>query len=154
VVLVSTATKEDGDSHPIPGATIFGGQVHLQALGSWLNGSYWERAPQWVDMVALLAMATLAVAVGIAFRNPLTILCAALALSGGFVMVCAWISSATGILFAGTPGLIGLGMVTICAEIGHLVAKGGGERGEPEGWPSDGRKATAKDEEEPKSQVS
>jgi CHASE2 domain-containing sensor protein len=154
VVLVSTATKEDGDSHPIPGATIFGGQVHLQALGSWLNGSYWERAPQWVDMVALLAMATLAVAVGIAFRNPLTILCAALALSGGLVMVCAWISSATGILFAGTPGLIGLGMVTICAEIGHLVAKGGGERGEPEGWPSDGRKATAKDEEEPKSQVS
>lgn len=140
VVLVSTATLADGDYHPIPGATIFGGQFHLQALGSLLDDSYWERAPQWVDMVALLAMATLAVVVGIAFRNPLTILCAALALGGGFVMFCAWISSVSGVLFAGTPGLVGLGLVTVCAEVGQFVAKGGRGGGKPA---SKGREAQA-----------
>lgn len=124
VVLISTATLSDGDNHPIPGATIFGGQFHLQALGSWLDGNYWQEAPQWVNMVALLAMATLAVVVGFAFRNPITVLCASLALGGGFLMLCAWISSASGVLFAGTPGLLGLAFVTVCAEIGHLVSGG------------------------------
>lgn len=125
VVLVSTSTMTDGDYHPIPGATIFGGQLHLQALGCWLDGSYWKRAPQWVNLAALLGMALLAVVLGIALRHPLAILLAALALGGGFVVACAWISNVSGVLFAGTPGLLGLGLVTVCAELGHLIARRG-----------------------------
>ena len=125
VVLISTSTKEDGDYHPIPGATIYGGQFHLQALGALLEDSYWQRAPQWVDVVALLGMAALAVIIGIAFRHPLAILSTSLALGGGFVVACAWISAQTGVLFAGTPGLLGLGLVTVCAELGQLVGRSG-----------------------------
>ena len=144
VVLISTSTKADGDYHRIPGATIFGGQFHLQALGSWLDESYWERAPQWVDMVALLAMAALAVLIGIALRNPLAIFFCALALAGGFVVVCGWISSLSGVLFAGTPGLLGLGLVTLCAEIGQFVARRGTE-GSPR---PDGPRSKVREESE------
>ena len=49
----------------------------------------------------------------------------AIALGGGFVVACAWVSNLTGVLFAGTPGLLGLAMVTVFAEIGHLIARGG-----------------------------
>ena len=129
VVLVSTSTVADGDRHPIPGAVIFGGQFHLHAFGSLLDDSYWANAPQWVEVLSLLVMAGLAVLIGLALRNPLAILFAAIALGGGFVMVCAAISSVTGVLFAGTPGLVGLVTVTICAEIGQMVEKrleGGG----------------------------
>lgn len=125
VVLISTSTPSDGDYHPIPGATIYGGQFHLQALGCWLDQSFWNRAPEWVDLAALLGMAVLAVMLGIALRNPLAILLAALALGGGFVVACAWISSVTGTLYAGTPGLLGLGIVTVCAELGSLIARRG-----------------------------
>ena len=125
VVLISTATREDGDYHPIPGAVIYGGQFHLQALGSMLDNQYWKPAPQWLDTVAVLVMAGLAVLIGMAFRNPLTILLSALALGGGFVMACAVFSNLTGVLFAGTSGLLGLGLVTIAAEFGQLIARTG-----------------------------
>jgi CHASE2 domain-containing sensor protein len=125
VVLISTSTKADGDYHPIPGAIIFGGQFHLQALGCLLEDSFWKPVPQWVETLSLLVMAVLAVLIGIAFRNPLTILLTALALGGGFLVACAWISGLTGVLFVGTPGIIGLVTVTICAEIGQLVGRSG-----------------------------
>lgn len=124
VVLVSTSQAEDGDRHPIPGTVIYGGQFHLHALGALLEDSYWGRAPQWVDLLSLLVMAGLAVMIGIAVRHPLAILGVAIALGGGFVMLCAAISGMTGVLFAGTPGLVGLVTVVICAEVGYLVSRG------------------------------
>ncbi|NIP95695.1 MAG: CHASE2 domain-containing protein [Akkermansiaceae bacterium] len=134
VVLVSTSTLRDGDYHPIPGAVIYGGQFHLQALGSLLDNGFWKRAPPWVNIVALFGMAGLAVVIGMALRHPVAILTAALALGGGFVVLCAFLSDSSGVLFAGTPGLLGLAVVTICAELGHLVARWAGARsdkGEP-----------------------
>lgn len=127
VVLVSTSTMADGDRHPIPGAVIFGGQFHLQALGSLLEGGFWKNAPQWVEVLALLVMAGLAVMIGLAVRNPLAILLAALALGGGFVVVCATLSGMTGVLFAGTPGLVGLVTVVVFAEVGQLFVRKSGE---------------------------
>ena len=142
VVLVSTSTMTDGDYHPIPGATIFGGQLHLQALGCWLERSYWKQAPQWVNLAALLGMALLGVILGIALRHPLAILLAALALGGGFVTACAVVSNVSGVLFAGTPGLLGLGLVTVCAELGQVIARRGKADGK-EGLPT-GAEASSK----------
>ncbi len=126
VVLVSTSTLRDEDYHPIPGAVIHGGQFHLQALGSLMEDGYWQEAPPWVNIVSLLAMAMLAVAIGMAFRHPIAILSAALALGGGFMVACAVVSNISGVLFAGTPGLLGLAAVTVCAELGQFVARRGG----------------------------
>ncbi len=74
--------------------------------------------PPWLAIII-----TIVVMIGMALRNPLAILFAAIALGGGFVVVCAAISSMTGVLFAGTPGLVGLVTVTICAEIGQVVGR-------------------------------
>lgn len=130
VVLLSTATLRDEDHHPIPGGVIYGGQFHLQALGSLLDDHFWRSAPAWVNIGSLLGMAVLAVVIGIAVRHPLAILLASLSIGGGFLVLCAWLSGLTGVLFAGTPGLLSLVLVTICAELGHLVASGEATREE------------------------
>lgn len=123
VVLISTAALRDEDYHPIPGAVIYGGQYHLQALGSLLEDGYWRDSPQWVELTALLGMAGVALLCALVLRHPITLVTFSIALGGGFLVVCGVVSSTTGVLFPGTPGIVGLGAVTLFGALGQIVAR-------------------------------
>lgn len=123
VILISTAALRDEDYHPIPGAVIYGGQYHLQALGSLLEDGYWRDPPPWVEILALLGMAGVALLCALVLRHPLTLVTFSIALAGGYLVICGVVSSTTGVLFPGTPGIVGLGAVTLFGAFGQLVAR-------------------------------
>ena len=121
VVLISTATLSDEDRHPIPGATIFGAQFHLQALGCLLENSFWIEPPRWVELASLLLMAGVGTILVIALRHPFAIFLAMIALAGGSFIVCVALSESSGFLFAGTPGILGLLAVTITGATTRII---------------------------------
>ena len=125
-VLISTATRGDEDRHAIPGATIFGAQIHLHALGSLLDSAFWTEAPRWLELLALVMMAGVGAMLVLAFHHPFTQALSCVALAGGFLVACVVLSEFSGFLFAGTPGILGLLAVsfvglTVKLFAGHAV---------------------------------
>lgn len=107
-VLISTATRGDEDRHAVPGATIFGAQIHLHALGSLLDSAFWTEAPRWLELLALIMMAGVGAMLVLAFHHPFTQALSCIALAGGFLVACVALSEFSDFLFAGTPGVLGL----------------------------------------------
>lgn len=123
IVLVSTAAMADRDRHPIPGATIFGAQFHLQALGCLLEDSFWIEAPQWLELATLLLLAAVGTLLVRALRHPLAIVLATLSLAGGAFVACLVACEFAGFLFAGTPGILGLMAVTFTGAMAKAVKR-------------------------------
>jgi CHASE2 domain-containing sensor protein len=123
VVLVSTAAIADEDRHPIPGATIYGAQFHLQALACLLQDSFWIEPPRWVELASLLVMAAIGFILVLTLRHPLAIVLAMTSIAGGAFVACLALSEFAGFLFAGTPGLLGLLAVTITGTAARIITE-------------------------------
>ena len=119
-VIIGPAAKLMHDEVSTPSGVLYGAQMHLQALGCMLEGSYWKAMPEWLEWVILLSMCLVGAALVYSIRNPIKVLGALMVVGLLFAMACALLASGSGlfpgILFGGVMGVIGLLMVTVSGE--------------------------------------
>ncbi|MDA0768409.1 MAG: adenylate/guanylate cyclase domain-containing protein [Verrucomicrobia bacterium] len=116
VVIVGPAAKLFHDELKTPSGMIFGAQMHLQALGCLLEDSFWYDAPGWLNWLGLLGMAGVAALLVMKVRSPLVVLGVSVGIAVLWVFGCAYAANASGVLFTGFSGLLGLGLVTVGCE--------------------------------------
>jgi adenylate cyclase len=119
-VVIGPASPLYHDQVSTPSGVMYGAQMHLQALGCMLEGSYWKKMPVWLEWVIMLSMCFVGAALVYSIRNPLKVLGALMLVGVLFVAGCALLASGSGffpgILFGGVSGVFGLLFVTVGGE--------------------------------------
>jgi adenylate cyclase len=123
VVMVGPAAPHFQDQHATPSGVLLGAQLHLQALGCLLEDGFWKEAPRWLEWVVLVGMAVLGALLVLRVRNPLVVLALVLVLAVGYLFACWYGSNASGILFAGVPGVLGLFPVVLGGETAEYLVE-------------------------------
>lgn len=123
VVMVGPAAPHFHDEHATPSGVLLGAQLHLQALGCLMEWGFWSEASPLLEWLALIGMGSLGVWLVMRVRNPLIVLTVALLLLVGYSFACWFGSNASGVLFAGVPGLLAMGSVVLGGETAEYLVE-------------------------------
>ena len=111
VVIVGPAAQQSQDIHPTLSGQIFGAQLHAQAIGCLVSGSFLHEAPDYWHWVGLLGMALIGGLLVIWVRHPLWVVLLSVAVVGVWLVCVVYIANQTSILTGGVSGVLGLGFV-------------------------------------------
>lgn len=116
IVIIGPANPIFNDQLLTPHGIIFGPQMHLQALACLLEDQFLDDPPAWMDWFALFLMCAIAALLVMRIRSPLVVFGMVVVLAVAWIFGCSYMANATGVLFTGFSGLIGLVFVSVGCE--------------------------------------
>lgn len=116
VVMIGAASPETQDVHSTPAGTIYGAQLHLQAISCLVHGAFLEPAPNWWSWAALFGMAMVGACLVLFVKNPYLVFVYLTVVAVVWVFGLVYWVDATSMLFSGISGLLGLTSVVLSGQ--------------------------------------